>query len=488
MKQKSITLNFIMNAILTMSSFIFPLITFPYVSRVLLPVGTGKVSFATSIVSYFAMFAQLGIPTYGIRACAKVRDNKEELTRTVQELVIINFIMSCIAYVVFAVALFTVPKMAQDKPLFLIISTTIFFNLIGMEWLYKALEQYTYITMRSIAFKFLALILMFLFVHEQEDYVIYGAITIVAAVGSNIFNLINVHKYIFIKPVGGYDLMRHMKAVSTFLAMSVATTIYTNLDTAMLGFMKGDAEVGYYNAAVRIKSILVSLVTSLGTVLLPRASYYVEHGLKDEFLRITKMALHFVWLIATPMMLFFIIFAEEGIFFLSGEAYANAILPMQIIMPTLLFIGMSNILGIQMLVPMGKEKTVLHSEIAGAIVNVIVNALLIPAFGASGAAVGTVIAELVVWLYQYVALKDLVKDAYKTMQYWKLILALIVGSLASCWVKFIPFGIKTMEVECLIKLICSAFTFFGAYFVVLLVTKEPFIKDLLDRIFKKIKN
>ena len=138
-KGVSLKRNFLMNAILTMSSFIFPLITFPYVSRILLPVGTGKVSFATSVVSYFSMFAQLGIPTYGIRACAKVRDNHEELTCTVQELFIINAVMSTLAYAVFFIALFTVPRLNQDKELFLIVSLTIFFNVIGMEWLYKAL-------------------------------------------------------------------------------------------------------------------------------------------------------------------------------------------------------------------------------------------------------------------------------------------------------------------------------------------------------------
>lgn len=156
-KNKSIKLNFIMNVILTMSSFIFPLITFPYVSRILLPEGTGKVSFATSLISYFSMFAQLGIPTYGIRACAKVRDDKEELTRTTQELVIINFVMSVISYTALAVALMLVPRLREERALYIIVSLTIAFNVIGMEWMYKALEQYTYITIRSIIFKFVAL-------------------------------------------------------------------------------------------------------------------------------------------------------------------------------------------------------------------------------------------------------------------------------------------------------------------------------------------
>ena len=121
-KQKSLKLNFIMNALLTMSSFIFPLITFPYVSRILLPEGTGKVSFATSLISYFSMFAQLGIPTYGIRACAKVRDDKEELTRTTQELVIINFVMSVISYTALAVALMLVPRLREERALYIIVN------------------------------------------------------------------------------------------------------------------------------------------------------------------------------------------------------------------------------------------------------------------------------------------------------------------------------------------------------------------------------
>lgn len=287
-KQKSLKLNFVMNAILTMSQFVFPLITFPYVSRILLPIGTGKVSFATSIVSYFTLFAQLGIPTYGIRACAKVRDNREELSKMVQELFIINLMMSALAYVVYFAAIYYVPRFRQDKDLFLIVGLTIFFNAIGMEWLYKALEQYTYITVRSIIFKFIAIVAMFLMVHEQSDYVIYGGISILASSASNIFNFFHIHRYVNIKPVGHYNFKKHLKAIVIFFAMSCATTIYTHLDTVMLGFIRTDADVGYYNAAVKIKTILVSIVTSLGVVLLPRASYYVEHSMMDEFYRITK--------------------------------------------------------------------------------------------------------------------------------------------------------------------------------------------------------
>ena len=479
MKQKSIKVNFIMNMVLTMSSFIFPLITFPYVSRILLPVGTGKVSFATSLISYFSMFAQLGIPTYGIRACAKVRDNREKLTRTAQELLIINLMMNIISYIALFIALAFVPRLQEDKPLYVIVSFTIILTSIGMEWLYKALEQYTYITVRSVIFKFIALVSMFLLIHKQSDYIIYGGITILAASASNVFNLINAHKYIDLKPVGNYNFKRHFKPVGTFFAMACATTVYTNLDNVMLGFMTTDADVGYYNAAVKIKKILVSVVTSLGTVLLPRASYYVENGMVDEFKRITRKALSFVFLLATPLMVYFIFFAEEGIYFLSGSAYSKSVLPMQLIMPTLLFIGITNILGIQILVPLGKEKVVLYSEICGAVIDVVLNAILIPQYASAGAAVGTLVAELAVFIVQYIALKDNVTDVFKNIHYFRILIAIILGSVASLWV-------KNMKLGNFVTLVISGILFFGVYGLFLLFKKEEMVVEIWNMVIEKM--
>ena len=479
-KQKSLKLNFIMNVILTMSTFLFPLITFPYVSRILLPSGTGKVQFVTSVITYFNMFAQLGIPIYGIRVCAKVRDNKKELSKNVQELFIINLIMSILAYAIFFIALFNISRLMQEKGLFLIVSFTILFNAIGMEWLYKALEQYTYITIRSIILKFIAMIAIFLLIREQKDYVLYGGISILATSASNVLNFFNVHRYVSLKPIGHYNIKRHFRAIFVFFAMSCATTIYTNLDTVMLGFMKTDEDVGYYNAAIKIKTILASIVTSLGVVLLPRASYYIEHDMKNEFLSITRKAINFVILVSTPMMLYFMFFAKEGILFLSGSAYEGSITPMQIIMPTLLFIGLTNIMGIQMLIPLGKERIVLYSEIAGAIVDVIINIILIPKMASLGATIGTLIAEAVVWIIQFISLYGLVVDSYKQIRYIPLLLALVLSSAGSFW-------IKVLELGNFLTLLISAVLFFGIYSLVLTIAKEPLILEVENQILRKIK-
>ena len=473
-KQKSLKKNFIMNAILTMSSFIFPLITFPYVSRVLGPTGTGKVAFGTSLISYFSMVAQLGIPTYGIRACAKVRDDREALTRTAHELLMINLFMNVVSYALFFLAITFIPSLQADKTLYVVLSSIILLTSIGMEWLYKALEQYTYITIRSLIFKLIALVAMLLLIHEQEDYMIYGGITILASSASYIFNLLNAHRYIGFKPIGGYNLKRHLKPVAVFFAMSCATTVYTHLDEVMLGFMATNADVGYYHAAVRIKVILVSIVTSLGAVLLPRVSYYIEKKQFDEFRRITMKALNFVFLFATPLMLYFIFFAREGIFLLAGSAYEGSIIPMQIIMPTLLLVGITNILGIQVLVPLGREKVVLQSEIAGAITDVVLNAMLIPKFTAAGAAFGTLSAEIVVLIVQYRALKDDVSDAFRAVHYDTLLIALLAATVASIWCRWI-------YLEVFLCLLVSAVCFFLTYGLVLLLRRELLVIQLLGQ-------
>ena len=477
-KPVSVKKNFIMNAILTVSTFIFPLITFPYISRVLLSAGTGRVSFARSIIAYFGMIAALGIPTYGIRACAKVRDDKEKLSRTAQELLIINVIMSLVAYALLALAIIFIPKLRAEKTLLIVISATIIFTTLGMEWLFKAMEQYTYITVRSIIFNAVALVLMFLLVHKQSDYVIYGGITIVASSLGYILNVIQARKYIQLKPMGNYNLKQHLKPVLVFFAMAAATTVYTNLDQVMLGFMKTDTDVGYYHAAVRIKEILVAIVTSLGAVLLPRVSYYIQNGMMEEFRRITKKAINFVFLFASPLMVYFIIFAREGILLLSGADFMGSILPMQILMPTVLFIGLTGLLGIQILVPLGREKMVLYSVIAGAVVDLIINALLIPKWAATGAAIGTLVAEAVVLVVQlYVLRKDNIKEAFTPIQYWKIIVAVAAGSAASFWILFLHMGT-------IIVLLVSAVLFFAVYAGILLLLKEPMAWEIIDIVLR----
>ena len=497
----SIKKNFVLNALLTISSIIFPIISSPYVSYYLGPSGTGKVGFASSIVSYFSIFAQLGIPTYGIRACAKVRDNKVALSKTVMELFYINLFMTVIAYTFFVPALFFVPKMAGEKALFLIVSATMAFNAIGMEYLYKGLEEYQYITLRSIAFKFIAFVSLFVLIKSKEDYVIYGAITVFANVASNIMNFIHARRIVKFSRGVKLEFKKYIKPVSMFFAMSCATTVYLNLDNAMLGFMTTDDDVGYYGAAVKVKVILVALVTSLGSVLLPRASYYVETKQIEEFKRITQKAMKFVYVVSIPLVVFFVLFSRESILFLSGKEYIPAIPAMQVILPTVFFIGVTNIMGIQILVPLGKEKYVLYSEIVGAIIDLIINILLIPKYKAVGAALGTTIAELAVYGVQYYFLfrmrhENPIIDTIKRISYWKVVLAILIACPVSLLAR--TFSFSSIEriitkpellyrITNLIYIGLGAIMFFIPYYIIMMLTRDTIMIEITKTFIKKFK-
>ena len=466
-----------MNVILTVSSFIFPLITFPYVSRILLPEGTGKVSFAASVVNYFLLLAQLGIPTYGIRACAKVRDNKEALNKTVQEIFVISIIMCIVSYVLFFIAVFSVPRLWQEKELMLVTSASILFTTLGVEWFFKAIELYSYITWRSITFKCISLGAMFLLVHEQQDYIIYGAVSIFASSASNILNFVYIQKFINLKKRCKLELRIHMKPILVFFAMSCATTVYLNMDTTMLGFIKTDTDVGYYNAAVKIKNMLVGIVTSLGAVLLPRVTVYLEKKEQKRFEDLSVKAIQFVLFSSIPMLVYFTLFAEPSMLLLSGKEYERAILPMQIMLPTLLFIGLTNIMGIQILVPMGKESKVLASVIAGAVVDLVLNMILIPRYSVSGAAIGTVTAEVIVFIYQYFSDRELFQRLFFKINPWKIILSTIASVCSSIW-------ILKLNADLPIILIMSCVCFGGTYIMSLVILRERFILELF-RIIKK---
>ena len=480
-KIHSVKYNFVMNFILTSTQFIFPLITFPYVSRVLQAAGNGKVSFAASVANYFMMVASLGIPTYGIRACAKVRDNKEKLSKTVQELFIINLIMTVLVTFTYLLCIFLVPRFQEDRILFLINGLNIVLNMFGMNWLFQALEQYDYITFRSIGFKLISIVLMFALVHETDDYVIYGAITVFAAVGSYILNFILVRKLIDFRFTGDYDFKQHIKPILILFSQSLAVSIYTNLDTVMLGFMKTPADVGYYNAAVKIKKLLLSLVSSLGGVLLPRMSYYLKNNKVSEFKTYALKALNFSLLMSVPLAVYFVLYSNEAILFLAGSGYSGAVAAMQLITIAVIPNGLTGILGIQVLTSMEKEKYVLLSVVIGAIIDFLLNLGFIPQLGAAGASLATMIAEFGVLVVQVICTKSLLWDLRKGFRIQWYILLTIISAAASRLVFL--FDIKSN----FITLLCTSIVFFGIYGIGLLLIHEPLISNTMNGIYKKMK-
>lgn len=480
MKVSSVRFNAIMNFILTASGILFPLLTFPYISRVLLVEGNGKIAFATSVGSYFLLLSSLGIPTYGIRACARVRDNKDKLSKLVQEILFINIITTIISFLLFIGLIYTVPSLAQEKELMFINAITMVINIFGVNWLYSALEQYSYITIRSLVFKVISIVLMFAFVKEPKDYILYAGICAFAAVGANVLNFINLRKYVYVKLYQDYKIMGHLKPIFVFFAQSLASSIYTNLDVVMLGLICGNVQVGYYTAATKIKAILLTLVLSLGTVLLPRLSYYINQNKEKQFISLVKKAFEVVLILSLSLSVYVVMFAPELILFLSGTEFLGAAPAMKIITPTLFFIGITNLLGIQILTPMCKEKYVLISVTGGAIVNLILNYSLIPSYGAVGAAIATLVAEIVVLIIQLFYTFDIVKKVWHLL--YKDCFKIIIATIGSCLVGIL---VQQIKIENLIlEILVSGTAFYVCFAFTLIILKETFVMGL----YKEFKN
>ena len=469
-----------MNFFLTATQIIFPLITFPYVSRVLLAAGNGKISFAASVANYFMMVASLGIPTYGIRACAQVREDKDKLSKTVQEIFFINLVMTTLVIATYVIAVGVVPRFQEDKILFLINGINILLNMFGMNWLYQGLEQYDYITFRSILFKIISILLMFALVHNQDDYIIYACINVFAAVGSYVLNFNRSRKFITYKRYANYEIRKHIKPILVLFAQSLAVSIYTNLDTVMLGFMKTDVDVGYYNAAVKVKIILLSLVSSLGNVLLPRMSYHAKQKNYDEFKRIMLKSLNFVLLISFPLTIYFCIFSKEAITFLAGDGYLGAVLAMQFITIAVIPNGLTGVLGIQVLTAIEKEKYVLCSVVVGAISDFILNIMLIPRYGAAGAAMATTVAEFMVLFVQLYFTRDYLKELARKFRLHIYLLLTVVSAMSMILVKRIPID------SSFVILVASSLIFFGIYGIGLLIMKEDVIIEAVNALNQKL--
>lgn len=479
-KQLSLKKNAALNMTRTVMSLIFPLITFPYASRVLGPVYIGKVNFAQSVVSYFSLIAALGISTYAIREAAKVRDDKTRLSKFIKEILAINLASTLAAYVLFVVAIFAVPLLSEYRKLLCICGASILFTTLGMDYLYTALEEFRYITVRSVAFQFLSLVLLFTLVKNQNDYLKYAAISVVSSVGSNILNFFHARRFVDFRLTKEtkLELKKHLKPIFTFFAMSAAVSIYTVLDTTMLGFLKGDEAVGIYTAATKINRTVIMMITAATGVLLPRLSFYASSGDKSEFLRLADKAVQFVVLFSVPCSAGLFVLSEPAVLVFSGAKYLPAVPVMKIMNAVVVFISLSNVTGIQIFMSVGKERTTLFSVIAGSVVNFTLNMVLIPRYGATGAAAGTLVAEFTVTAVQLVFARKYISYKSLSVHFLKVVIAALIMALC---VYFVSCHLENLLLKIAVGIILGVLV----YSILILLLRDRFSFELVKEIESK---
>ncbi len=455
--RSSIKKNALLNIIYKLSSMIFPLIVYPYVSRILLADNLGKVAFFSNVTSYGLLLGSIGISTYGIRAVAKVRDNKAKLSKTVKELFLINSIITGIVLIALAVSLIWVDKFRSNLYLLFISMAQIAIAPLSMEWLYGGLEEYSYITKRAILFKIISLFLIFGFVRTREDYIKYALILAVSSVGNYICNIAFSRKFIYFRVYEKLEFVKHLKPSLTLFASLLAISVYTSLDSVMLGFINGDNAVGLYDMAVKAKTVTLSLINSISGVLLPRLSYYVAQNAKKQYNETLKKSIRIIFMIAIPLTVLFEIEARDVIIILGGNNYIGAVPCMRIIMPILLISGFSNITGNQILIPHGLDKYYTKAVVCGAITDIVLNILLMPRYSIYGAALATLIAEFIQMLVQSYYSRSYLKKRFDMTCMKRIVVSTLIAGIMVCMIKYIfifhPF----------INILLYSFIFLGMY-------------------------
>ena len=400
----SLKTNVALNFLNTVTGIVFPVITFPYAARVLLPEGIGAVNFLQSIVAYIVLLTSLGIPMYAVREVAKYRDDVAIRNRITVEILLLSVILCLFGYVAGAVLGIYVPQISAQLGVFYALSLTILFTSLGVNWFYQAVEDFKFITIRALCFRMLAALGLFLFVRDKDDLLIYAFVLVGSTVGNNLINFIHLRKWIPFHSITWAELRiwRHLRPSLRIFVFNLVTSIYLNLNTVMLGFMRGDDAVGFYTAGNKLSHVVLSVVASLGVVLLPRCSNLIETGQMEAFSKVTSKSYRLVVGLSLPCIVGLIVLAIPVIRIFCGDEFLAAVPVLCWTAPIILFIGLSNVIGLQILYPMGKESIVIWSTVGGAVLNFLLNLLLIPSLGAVGAAISTFGAELIVLLIQIV--------------------------------------------------------------------------------------
>ena len=404
MATPSVKHNFVYNLINTVLKIVFPLLVFPYVSRTLLPEGIGKLNYAEALVNYFVLFASLGIPVYGIREVARYRQNTEELKTKLVQIFSINLVFMIASAAALCVFIIT-GAVEKQLTLILIFMSLLFFSLIDMEWFFQGTENYKFITVRNVIIKTITLILIYLTVKTPEDIRIYAILLVFGTGGNSLFNFsfilrrygkafLQVFRFSFLKEA----FRQHARLILVTSSMALAGSIYLSLDIIMLGNLSTDAQVGFYAASVKIVRVLISVVLALTTVLLPRASLHVKNNNQQEFIRLFDIGFRFMMFVSLPCIAGLLMLAEPIMVMFAGFHFHQAYSVVQWLSWLIILASLNNLLGLQVLYPLNKEKYFLQAIVAGALCSAVTNVFLIPLYGANGAALSAVLAEAVILL------------------------------------------------------------------------------------------
>lgn len=402
---RSIKFNFAMNFLTTGVSLLFPLVTFPYVTRVLMAETYGDYEFANSTANVFLLFAQLGIGLYGTRECARVRDDQERLALVARELLLVTLVSSSFACVAYVLSVWFVPAFSHRWALMLICGLAIPFNVIGVGWYFSATEQFAYVAIRTLIVRVAVVIGMFIFVRTPDDVLRWAAVSVLANSGAYVVNFAKMKSQLPWKMRRRPALKRHLRPMFGFFLAMASISLYSSFSAMLLGLMSTSAQVGYFAAALKIKNVLIAVMTSLTGVLISRASYYVGNADMFAYNSVITKSVHFAIVAVLYLAGLFTVFSDSLVLVLAGPQFDPAAGPVRVMMLAATAIAFSSITANEILTPLGKERYLTASYFAAGVVGLTLNLALIVPMGALGAAVATAGAELTVLMVQGILIR-----------------------------------------------------------------------------------
>lgn len=405
-QKKSVKLNYIYNLFYQVLLIVVPLITAPYLSRVLEPDGIGTISYAESIVAYFVLFAALGMQRYGQREVSYVQNDAEERSKVFWNTKALSFITTIIVLAIYIPFALT----QENKMIYLILALNIVNVFADVSWLFQGMEDFGKIVLRNTIIKVLSIVFIFVFVKQKEDLLLYVVWLTLATLICSISLWPELRKYIRLVPIKEINPFNNFGIIFSLFIPTIAIEIYTVLDKTMIGVITSNVfQNGYYEQAIKISKMALAVITALGTVMVPRIGSLFQEGNTNAIKNAMYRSYRFVWMLGLPMCFGLMLTSSNFVPWFFGEGYDGVIPLLYILSFLILAIGINNVTGVQYLIPIKRQNTFTLTVIIGAVVNFCLNMVLIYYFQAVGAAIASVVAETTIAVVQIIIVRKELK-------------------------------------------------------------------------------
>ena len=478
MKVKSMKRNYIYNLVLTIVNMIFPLVTAPYLSFVLGAENIGKVNYATSVVTWFTLFAAFGIPRYGIREIARNRNDRKKFSTSFWNLLLIQGILSIVSIGVYLLIILNISIFKEDLALYAMMIITIVLNIFSIDWFYQGIEEYGYIAIRNLLLKIISIILIFVMIKEREHYLVYAFINVFGLSFNNVLNYLNTKKYID-KKIYEFKLWHYVKELKIYFMTTLIIALYTQLDQTFLGTIS-QRDLAYYIRSKTLLGVGTNVVNSLITVFIPRTAYLAENNY-EEYKTIVQKSINYIYLLGLPCFIGLMFLAKEATLLLGGQEFLPAMYSLQVISIITLVTCIGAWQVQQILLPHKQEKLAFNIQFMSAILSVVLNIILIPKFSYMGAAIAWVITETFLVIVEGIFIKVKIKTIdikYLNHSFIKYTVATGVMAISLAFIKLL---ISNYIIVILASLIISPVVYFG----IIMVLKDEIVMQVLVQLKSK---